>query len=70
MSNAMENSFKILVSKDLGENVLSLYLWRVMEKFREPIHGLQLRNCTHCKHIFQPIIALYVALYHIFVAAL
>jgi len=57
MSNTMKNSFNIMVSKDLGAIVLSLYLWRVMEKFREPIYGFQLRNNTPCKHIFQPTIA-------------
>jgi len=70
MSNAMKNSFKVSVSKDLGENVLSLYLRRVMEKFGETIYGFQLRNCTHCKNIFQPTIALCVGLYRTFVAAL
>jgi hypothetical protein len=70
MSNTMKISFKRMVSKDLGEIVLNLHLWRVMEKFREAIYGFQLRNSTPCKHIIQPTIALSVALYHIIVPVL
>ena len=70
MSNRMKNSFKSMVSKGLGEIVLSLYLWRVMEKFRESFYGFHLRSSAPCKHIFQPTIALRVALCHILLSVL
>ena len=46
MPNTMKNSFKSMVSKDLGEIVVSLYLWRVMEKFREPLSFIHTNPCT------------------------
>jgi hypothetical protein len=61
---------KVWFRRTWGEIILSLYVWSVMEKFREPIYGFQLRNSTHCKHIFQPTVALCVALYHILVSVL